>query len=388
MILISCGDVSLPPIERENLFDLTIGRMEDQIDLFSLETRESVLKSRIVMKDGIFYLSDTHGAKVTRFTSYGDLLSMVYNPETNPTPLNLSDIDSDGTLLTRKAVAYPLNEPGSIAVDSRNNLYVEDRLPTDRRIYDTERRMLFDRIVLRFSADGQVKDYLGQEGVGGTPFTNIVEISISAEDDPVVICRISGGWDVFWFDADGNLLFIIKIEEADLPKVEGKNALVSLDSIKVAPDKKNLYVKVDYYNDTIDASTNTRAGIGHDASIVWIMDIATGEFVKHVDIPLFEAFETQNGRRSSSERIYSFLGVARDGKLFFFSPDSGGYSIFMLELSSNVRKRGFIRVDDNELIYNTFHISGNGILSALLVSEFEASFVWWRTDRLIGEPRA
>jgi hypothetical protein len=38
-------------------------------------------------------------------------------------------------------------------------------------------------------------------------------------------------------------------------------------------------------------------------------------------------------------------------------------------------------------MFNTFHLSGDGILSALLASEFEAKVVWWRTDRFIGEPR-
>jgi hypothetical protein len=79
------------------------------------------------------------------------------------------------------------------------------------------------------------------------------------------------------------------------------------------------------------------------------------------------------------------LGVIRNGRVFLFFPVEGGYSILILAADSREQRRGFIQVDDEELQYNTFNISEDGILSGLLATNWEAKLVWWRTDRLAGE---
>jgi len=76
-------------VDRQNLFRLDIGKLENQIDLFGLDQSPVMLKTRIAMRDGIFYISDSKAQKVMKFTSYGDLLSMIYNQETNPPPFTL-----------------------------------------------------------------------------------------------------------------------------------------------------------------------------------------------------------------------------------------------------------------------------------------------------------
>ncbi|GAB1481266.1 hypothetical protein MASR2M78_00810 [Treponema sp.] len=123
--LSSCTNNEIPSVDRENLFSLSIGRMEDQVDLFGLEGRQSSLKTRIAMRDGIFYISDGNGAKVVQFTSYGDLLSMIYDSESNPPLLSLKPDSGDSGVVTRRAVAYPLNQPGELAIDSRKHLLCE-----------------------------------------------------------------------------------------------------------------------------------------------------------------------------------------------------------------------------------------------------------------------
>jgi hypothetical protein len=42
-------------------------------------------------------------------------------------------------------------------------------------------------------------------------------------------------------------------------------------------------------------------------------------------------------------------------------------------------------VDNEELQFNDFHLSAEGILSALLVDEWKVKLVWWRPDKFIGE---
>jgi hypothetical protein len=144
---------------------------------------------------------------------------------------------------------------------------------------------------------------------------------------------------------------------------------------------------VDYYRETVDQSTDTRAGIGYDGSLIWVMNVEDGTFQESIEVPAFERTEMENDKRVVSERIYSFIGAARGGRLFLSAPDEGGYALLLLETGSRDQRRGFVRVDDSELMFNAFHLSSDGILSALLASEFEAKVVWWRTDRFIGEPR-
>lgn len=385
--LSSCSGRDAPSVDRENLFTLSIGRLEDQIDLFGLEGRPRALKTRLAMRDGIFYISDGNGAKVVRFTSYGDLLSMIYDPETNPPPLTLKTEFDDSDVVTRRAVAYPLNVPGEIAVDSRKHLYVEDRLPPDRRTFDADRRSLLDGVILHFDGDGHFLEYLGQEGVGGSPFPLIIGLHVSVNDEVAVVCRLSTGWNVYWYDRDGNPLYLVRVDRDELPLPKGRDARPSLDSIVAAPDGRKLYLKVDYYRETVDQSTDTRAGIGYDGSLIWVMNVEDGSFQESIEVPAFERTEMENDKKVVSERIYSFIGAARGGRLFLSAPDEGGYALLLLETGSRDQRRGFVRVDDSELMFNAFHLSSDGILSALLASEFEAKVVWWRTDRFIGEPR-
>ncbi len=387
LTLFSCGGQKIQSVDRENLFTLNLGKMEDQIDLFGLEGNRSARKTCLYMRDGIFYISDGNGSKVVKYTSYGDLLSMIYNGDTNPPPLTLKTEAPNQELVTRRAIAYPLNEPGELAVDSRKHLYVEDRLPPDRRSFDAEKRTIMDSTVLHFDGDGHFVDYWGQEGIGGTPFPRISGIFTSVHDEVAVVCRLSTGWNIFWFDQNGTVLYLIKIKNEDLPIPKDRKSRPSLDSISVAPDSRSVYLKIDYYRDSIDESTKTKSGIAYDGSIIWIMNAETGAYTGSVDVPVFEQETKENDKKVTVDLIYSMLGVVRGGKIFLSVPTAGGYSLLLLESDSKNQKRGFIQVSDDELAFNAFHLSSDGILSALLATNLEARVVWWRTDRFIGDPR-
>ena len=95
-----------------------IGVLEDELDIFNIEGRAGHKKTELAMRDGQFYVSNGPGSKIVRYNSYGDLLFMIYNDETNPRLLNLKQ-KTDGAAETRWAWAWPLREPSFIAVDSK-----------------------------------------------------------------------------------------------------------------------------------------------------------------------------------------------------------------------------------------------------------------------------
>jgi hypothetical protein len=389
-VLVSgCGkDNRIPSIDRQDLFTLDIGRLEDQIALYNLEGGMGVRPADVAMRDGLFYISDGNGGKILRYNSYGNLLFMIYNEETNPPPMTLRPLQGED-VTTRWAVSYPLLEPGEITVDSRKHIFVRDRLPYERHGYDPEGRSLLDNIILHFDADGRFVEYLGREGIGGSPFPRIEGLFISQNDELAVVCRLSTGWNVYWFEADGNLLFIVRLKNESVPVPPGREAVIpSLDVIAAAPDARKLYIKVDYYRDIYDESTNTRTGNEPDSSIIWVMNAENDSWEKTIDVPFFEYTYTDQNRRVSAGMFYSLLGVIRDEKIFLSFPAEGGYSILILypgPASGMEQQRGFIRVNDEELYFNAFDLSEEGILSGILLDDWKVKLAWWRTDKFIGD---
>ena len=389
LLIFSCRDSGkVASIEREDLFTLDIGKLEDQIALFNPEGDLGILRTDIAMRNGLFYISDGNGGKISRYNSYGDLLFMIYNEETNPPPMTLEPL-VDGNLVTRWAVPYPLFQPGLIAVDSRKHIYVVDRLPYERHGFDTENKALLDSVILHFDGDGRFVEYLGREGIGGSPFPRVEKIFTNLREDLAVVCRLPNGWNTYWFDSEGTFRFVVQLKNDTIPvPPDREDVIASLDKIVAGPDDRTLYVKVDYYRYIYDGSTNIRTGIEPDSSVVWIMNAEEGIWVKNLEAPFFEYTVTEQNRQSRSKMLYSLLGVARNGQIVLMLPVEAGYSILVLSSESGVQTeqtRGFMRVDDEELQFNVFDLSADGIISGLLADEWQVKLVWWRTDKILGD---
>ena len=381
-------DNQITMAEREDLFTLDIGKLEDQIALFDLEGDGGIQRADITMSNGLFYISDGNGGKILRYNSYGDLLFMIYNEETNPPPLSLKPL-AEGNLVTRWAVSYPLLEPGLISVDSRKHIYVRDRLPYERHSLDTENNALLDSIILHFDADGRFVEYLGREGIGGSPFPKVEGLFTTLRDDLAVVCRHPEGWNIYWYNSEGTFLFVVQLKNDAIPiPLDREGVIPSLDMISVGPEGRKLFVKIDYYRNTYDESTNIRIGIEPDSSVIWIMDAESGLWEKYLEVPFFESTVTEQNRQITSKMPYSLLGVTRNNKLFFMFPVEEGYSILVLSSESGAQgdqQRGFMKVKNDELQFNAFDLSPDGIISGLLADEWEVKLVWWRTDKFLGE---
>jgi hypothetical protein len=384
ILLGACGKNKLNSIEREDLFSLEIGPMEDQIALYRFEGDAGAPRTGFTMRDGLFYIADGNSGKIVRYNSYGNLLFLIYNEETNPAPISLITRVEEGEQATRWAFSYPLKEPGRIAVDSGKRIYAEDKLPQQSHRFDAESKVLLDGIILRFDQNGRFIDYLGREGIGGSPFPRIVGLSSSIRDELAVICRVPSGWNVYWFGASGALLYLVKIDSKAIPVPQDRAvSLSSVDRIAAAPDSRRLFIKADYYRDTFDQSTNTRTGSEPGSSFIWILNVEDGTYAGAVEIPLYEL--SGNGRSSDIKMIYSLLGVMRGGKALLYFPIDTGYSILFLDTHTHEQRRGRIHFSNNEIRFSDFNLSPEGIISAMLVDDFRLKMAWWRTDKIIGE---
>jgi hypothetical protein len=387
-LVTACSRGRISSVAREDLFTMEIGPLDNQINLFDLVNTTSSHSTNLVMRDGFFYISDPLGKKIVHYNSYGALLFVIYNEETNPPPITLSHNIEDEGVATRWSIAYPLREPGAIAVDSRKQLYTADKVADDKKAFDEENQSLLDTVVLRFDKDGQFINYLGQEGVGGKPFPAVKGIYSCADDELAVVCILSTGWNIYWFNSEGTLLYLVRLPRDSVPaSPTGEPLVPTIDSIAPAPDTRKLFLKADYYKPEEKTAPNGDKyieGVPH-SSVIWIMNAENGAFEDSMNVPFFEYTTTENNQKVTQTLPYFMLGVIKNERVFLYFPVDSGYSLLVLTAGSHDQRLGFIQVRNDELEFNTFNLSAEGILSGLVATNWEARLVWWRTDKLLGE---
>lgn len=376
-------------LNEKKLFSLDYGNFEDEINLFSL-VNPSPVKTSIEMRDGFFYIANGESKKIMELNSYGDLITIFYNKEFNPVPsFALTDLEKNQgiTTTTRKAIEYPLNSLGDIAVDSRKYVYVVDKLPIERQEQDVKNRLLLSQVILRFDSNGNYLDYIGQQGPGGLPFPYIKNIYTTEKNELVVVCQTNDGMTVYWFNDTGYLLYTIPFFIKDLPNpLKDQTELemfLSLEKIIPSYTERKLFVKIDYYTTSIDSASNVLSGIDYTTSLLYPLNIETGLYDLPLTIPPFEDEVSDGFTKLIYPLSFDFLGVTQSGWLFFIISDDSGYTIQMIQEDGQKIIKRHLNINNSEVLYNDFTLSAEGILSVLLAYEDKANVLWWRTDSLI-----
>jgi hypothetical protein len=377
--LASCARGSAPELVAEPLFPLELGRLEDQVDLFQTASSPMSGRTRIAMRDGLFYIANGSARKIMVFSSYGDLLFLLYDPQANPKPTLASAPTEAGTVSTRGAVEYPFQDLGEIAVSSEKVLYVEDAAPAARVVKDPVAGTL-GRIVLRFDRRGTPLAPLGQEGSNGTPFPFITALHVTDADQLVVVCRLAAAWQVFWFSREGVLLHQVEIDGAHLPPIDESGFIASL--VNIVPDLAApvLYLLLYYYPNTAEkASTGVTARV-HP------LDLRTRQYGKAIELPVNPGRKEKVGftTQEIARPPYDLLGAGSNGHLYLLGyTDSNLYNLVILGLDGRIRGRAYVVIEDSELTYRDTHLSASGIIYGLLCGQAKADVSWWRSDRLL-----
>ncbi|MFO8064144.1 MAG: LIC_12708 family protein [Spirochaetota bacterium] len=385
-LLSGCMPGQVRSLDRDVLFDLDIGRGEDEIDLFQVDGGPLDEKTRVVMRDGLVYVANGASNKVMEFTSYGDLLSLWYDPDTNPRPVLLQATPTENTVTNKRAHPYAFNQVGEVAVTSDKEIIAEDKVSGERSIHDDELGVTLNRIVLRFSPSGDLIDYLGQEGIGGTPFPYIQNVHVTAHDEIVVVSRTMDSWLVFWYDETGDPIYNTEISLDRLPVPEGDDVIPQLGTIIPDQNVRRLYLKLDYYEESYDTDTGSNYGINRTASRVYWLDLDSGKYEDYVDIP--ENTQSASGSnifdRETTEHMYEFVGTAPGNHLYFLSrEDEEQTQLLIMNTGGRVVRRRNLEVQDEAVAYKTFSVSPDGVLVALLGFQDRAELMWWRSDRLL-----
>lgn len=387
--LISCHrNEKIESVSETSLFSINYGNFEEQINLFNLNESGNI-KTSIFMRDGFFYIVNGESHKILSMNSYGDLLSLYYNEDMYPeSKKGLPEKSSAGIW---KGVSYPFNVTGKITVDSRKYMYVVATVPRDRYEQDEDENLLYSQVVLRFSSDGSSVDYLGQQGPGGTPFPYIKEIYTTENDELVVVCTTNVGLTAFWFATNGFLRYKIPVTIKGAPKVnsESLNEINSeslfLTVENAVPDcySLRLYIKVDYYVSRIDEESKVQSGIDYLESYIFPLNVETGMYGEPLALPPFEQSVTEDFSKITYKLPYDFLGVTKNGWLFFIITTEDGFNVEMLQPVTQIVQKRHFSVNHNETLYYSLCLSHEGIISALMAEKDSARVVWWRTDSLI-----
>jgi hypothetical protein len=363
-------------------FTLKYGNFEDEINLF---TASGDVNTFVVMRDGLFYIVNGESRKIMQFNSYGDLLTFHYNSDATPAPAfehpRGAAPTNEAGQATQRSERYPFINPGLLAVDKRKHLFVVDQVPPERQERDLSQRLLLSAVVFRFSAEGSFMDYIGQQGPGGTPFPYIKNISVTAANELVVVCQASTGMIVYWYSAEGFLLYTVPIHNADVPGQDAeKTVLPSLKKIIPDPHQRILYVDIDYYHREIDSESGVQYGTTYDKTLVYSFDVVTAEYLEALNVPPLgeeDYFLT-----------WDLLGITDNGHFFFHLVDDTGYKVQIINSQDGTIKKQHLSLpresSDKELLYSAFSLSAEGIISGILADSDSAKVAWWRCDSLLA----
>lgn len=362
--------------------------MEDQIDIFEVGGVAQPKKNVVDMVDGSVYVSNGNANKIMEFTSYGDLISLIYDPEENPTPVLLQQRGANGSnVSTRSATEYSFNQLGEIAVAADKRIMVEERISEERSILDEDLGVRLNRIILRFDQSGELLDYIGQEGIGGTPFPFVDSLHVTVDDELLVISRTMDRWIVFAYSEGGELRYRIDISLDRLPVPGEEKVIPILESVVPDPGGARIYLKLDYYRERVDEQTGASYGIQRDQSRIYWLDLETGRYAGYVVIPNESGglFQDEGRQEPSAEALYELIGAAEGGYLYLLRRENRlERRLLILTMEGRAVRRRTLEMDESSQVFRSTTVSPDGIITSLVGREEHAEAVWWRADRLIG----
>lgn len=384
VIFLGCNkNTTIQSISETELFSLEYGNFEEQLSVTDLNQIGDI-RLGISMRDGFFYIVDGYSKKIMELNSYGDMLSLFYNEDSNTSDL-IHQYDNLAESIFHE-ISYPFDYPGQIALDSNKCIYTVCTIPRNRQ-EQGEGGILYTQAVLRISRDGSSVDYIGQQGPGGTPFPHIRRIYTTQKDELVVVSNSLDGFIVYWFGTDGFLKYMIPISTKNTPQIENNNPeneiYITLENVIPDLQEYKLYLKVDYYTSFVDEESKVQSGINFTQTLLWPLNCETGVYGEPVSIPPYEESVVVDYSKLTYKIPYDFLGVTASGWKFFIIKTDTGFNVEMIQNESQKILHRHFDVNHSDNLFYDMSLSADGIITALYIDKEKARTVWYRTDTLI-----
>lgn len=382
---ISCKKNYIQTLNENELFTIQYGRFEEDLSVSDLNKIGNI-RLGLCMKDGFFYIVNGESKKIMELNSYGDLLSLYYNEDSETESLiNNSNAPKQSI---HHQISFPFDYQGLITADSNKNIYVVCSIPFNRQEQNEDETMLYSQNILKISRDGSFIEYIGQQGPGGTPFPLIKNIYTTSKNELVVVAISTEGPIVYWFSEDGFLKFMIPLQKKDAPKItDSNNNEIYLSIENVIPDKNSytLYVQINYFSSYVDEDSKVMSGINFLQSNLYTLQIQDGiySYEDSIVIPPYEENIVAGYSRLTYQIPYDFLGITKNGWKFFIVRTQDGFNVEMLQNENQRILRRQFKTNHHEIFYDTIFLSDEGILCAMYLQENGAKVAWYRTDNLI-----
>jgi hypothetical protein len=172
---------------------------------------------------------------------------------------------------------------------------------------------------------------------------------------------------------------------------EAREAIPSVGRLVPDMSRDVLNVLLYYYRVAPDDPTEGTEGTEGYTSRIYRLNLATGVYDRHVQIPDDGARRERVGAHEAEipGPSYELLGLNASGYYFLLRrEDANLFQLLILDPSGRELARRYLVIEDSELFYKQVGLSASGIVYALLGQEYDAKVVWWRSDRLVreGEP--
>ncbi|CAD7838798.1 putative lipoprotein [Olavius algarvensis spirochete endosymbiont] len=364
-LLASCTVGAELGLERHDLFDISLGTLPGELDWFYRGSAAGMVD--IHTRDGLIYISSSRRGKVMIFNSYGDLLTIVYDPSRNPVPDKAGGLNSSVS-------SWSFNSPQIITAFNEGFLVgdrIEDR-PREEPA-DNGQFTMFNQVVLRFDREGKYLGHLGREGLGGSPFPDIFAIDIRQNGDIVVTCHllISGTWISYWYTEDGFPVTTIQIRKNQLPDVMDDKDVI-IQAVRPDPKQWALHLKADFYN-KMEPGRELKARL-------YTLSLSTLEYTESISLPYTEGFTDLGYPLGLPE----YLGTTLNGSHAMLYPEgSNTYRISMIDAQGRVTHNSRLEIVDDSKIYRRFKIQNNGLLTGIFFGNSRAMISWWRLDEIL-----
>jgi len=365
IVLASCTISANRGLKRHDLFTIPLGTLPGELDWFYQGSAAGM--GDIQTRDGLIYVSNSRRGKAMVFNSYGELLTIVYDPSKNPIPSK-----AQGGEFNSSISSWPFRSPRIITAFNGGFL-VGDRVEDESR--EGYNEQLFNRVILRFDRDGKYLGHLGREGFGGSPFPNIFAVDIRHDGGIVVTCHpfLSESWFSYWYTKDGFPITTIQISNDQLPDIMDKK-YVKIQAVRPDPREWFLHLKADVY-DGIEPGRKLEAKF-------YTLNLSTLEYNEPISLPHVEGLTDMGYPLGPPE----YLGTTLNGShAMLYQEDPNTYRIFMLNAQGRIVHNRRLEIDEDARVYRRFKIQNNGLLAGIFFGNSKATVSWWRLDEILKE---
>ena len=365
------------------LFQIPIGLSEYSFFYNNGDDATRYHASRIHMRNGIFTITNSLTNKINRYTSYGELISSVYDRRRNSASGLSSASNDTHTIATRSSYPHTFNYIANVAVNNQGILYIADYVSDAHIIYDAGLDSTLHAQLVRYNPHNNTIITIGQEGIGGKPFPFITSLHLVNEDQLVVVCDIGEKWLIFWYSADSKLLYRAEFAPTSLPILVSNSDVVEIESIVPDAHLPRLYVKLNYYHQSEnDRSSDKNANI---VSRLYWMRIPEGVYEDYIEVPYTVSDAESPGDSAQQHRpILRLLGfAARRFPVFYSFTSNNSVDVLVMDLHDTVLLRRAVALTADRIVFSDFHLSDDGIVSALIGGEEHMRVLWWRLDQAL-----